>query len=234
MENFLKEADGKRLCSHIHTYVSFDSVNSLFRILKYLENKSIDIAIISDHDSVEGGIRLKEISQHYKSKVEIIVGCEFKTSFGELIGFPVEKYLYYKDPHDLINYIHKKKGYIILPHPYSSHDLKMLENIASHVDMIEIHNARSNTKLDDMAVELCRRKKKIPIVGSDAHLISEIDLAINNFSNGINKYSFSYSPYNNIVLSQLIGSIKNKSILNILKYAFIYPFSFFWDLRRTK
>lgn len=167
----------KKIEFHVHTKYSKDSRSELPRLVEECLDKKIDVLVVTDHNEIEGAVRLKAMAPF-----QVIVGEEILTQKGEIIG------LFLKDrippglsPDKTISLIRKQGGLVYLPHPYDSFTRKtsveaeVLTAVARKVDMIEVHNGRTIFPSDNQkALVLSQSLEKIPVVGSDAHTIFEI------------------------------------------------------------
>ena len=167
----------KKIEFHVHTKYSKDSRSELPRLVEDCLAKKIDVLVVTDHNEIEGAVRLKAIAPF-----QVIIGEEILTNKGEIVG------LFLKDrippglsPDKTISLIKKQGGLVYLPHPYDSFTRKtaveaeVLTAVARKVDMIEVHNGRTIFSSDNQkALALSQSLGKIPVVGSDAHITFEI------------------------------------------------------------
>src|SRR5207249_4160542 len=170
-----------RIDMHTHSEYSPDSRTPLTEQLKALLAAKIDVVCATDHNTIEGGLRLQEIA---RDGVRVIVGEEVSSRDGEIIGLFLEKPI----PRDLsaedtIARIHDQGGIVSVPHPFSRNRLyhirrTALERVWEQIDCIEVFNAREAFAADNRRALAYAGEKKIPgAVGSDAHRLSEIGRA---------------------------------------------------------
>ena len=170
---------------HIHTkysgYTKYmgltfpDSVEEPKRIMKYAKKKNLNVIAITDHNTIKGGLETKKLEKEYG--VEVIVGCEFSTTEGEIIGLFLNEEIPKKlSPEETIDRIHEQGGLAIVPHPYSPicHAIgdKMFD---LKVDGVEVFNAYHRDGIvNNIALEKVvsnYHKKPVAFIGSsDAHL----------------------------------------------------------------
>ena len=67
---------------HIHSRFSYDSLLSPEKIVKAAEKKGMDGIAITDHNTIEGG--LKAQSANKNGSIAVIVGSEVNTDAGDL------------------------------------------------------------------------------------------------------------------------------------------------------
>jgi len=157
---------------HIHSYWSKDALPSPKTILKKAKQMGLKVVAVTDHDTVKGGIEVFKISRNSDYGVLAIPGVEVKTELGDVIALFVEEEIAGKSFHEVLEEVKSQGGITILPHPFRGH--RVIENVAKHVDVIEVLNARSSKKQNLMALELAEKLSKPMIAGSDAHLSFEI------------------------------------------------------------
>jgi predicted metal-dependent phosphoesterase TrpH len=165
---------------HTHSEYSPDSRTPLAQQAKALKAAGIDVACATDHNTIEGALRLRDNSEG----VRVIVGEEISSRDGEIIGLFLEKAI----PRDLsaeetIARIHDQGGIVSVPHPFSRNRLyhirrEALERVWQQIDCIEIFNAREAFAADNRRADVFAKERSIPgAVGSDAHRVSEIGRA---------------------------------------------------------
>ena len=169
-----------RLDMHTHSEYSPDSRTPLRDQAKALVAAGIDVVCATDHNTIEGALRLREIAEG----VRVIVGEEVSSRDGEIIGLFLEQPI----PRDLsgeetIARIHDQNGVVSVPHPFSRNRMyhmrrDALDRLWPQIDCIEIFNAREAFASDNRRAEAYAKERNIPgAVGSDAHRASEIGRA---------------------------------------------------------
>ena len=179
------------------------------KIVKIAKERGLECIAITDHDSIAGAIEAKKYED---DEIKVLLGEEILTDCGDLIGIDIKEEILEKDFFKAVKEIKEQGGFTILPHPYKGH--KNVEEIAKHVDLIEVYNARVSPELNEKAYNLAKKLGKKYIAGSDAHLYREIGLTATQ-ANEQNSYeilqSFKNSDFNTF-LSQIIKSFKHKKI----------------------
>lgn len=155
---------------HIHSYYSPDSLNPPCLILKLARKCGLDIIAITDHDTIKGGLAGKKYMRN--SGIEVIVGAEILTDAGDIIGLNLTDEIRSRQYEEVIEEIHNQGGLVTFPHPFRGH--KHIEQIAHLADFIEIWNGRSSPEQNEKALELSKALHLKKMVGSDAHLPTEI------------------------------------------------------------
>ena len=199
-----------RIDMHTHSEYSPDSRTPLTEQLKALLAAKIDVVCATDHNTIEGGLRLQEIA---RDQLRVIVGEEVSSRDGEIIGLFLEKPI----PRDLsaeetIARIKDQGGVVSVPHPFSRNRLyhirrSALERVWQQIDCIEIFNAREAFAADNRRAEAFAKERNIPgAVASDAHRVSEIGRAWLEIDDFADKASFIASLRTGQVNGRLTGS----------------------------
>src|SRR5437016_3034310 len=135
---------------------------------------------ITDHDTIEGGLRLREMN----TGLQVIVGEEITTADGELVGLYLEKRVAPGLTADhTIDLIHEQGGLAYVPHPFSRNRRRhlrrpVLERVAPMLDVVEVFNAREVASSSNVrALEFARVHDLPGGVGSDSHRSIEIGRA---------------------------------------------------------
>jgi predicted metal-dependent phosphoesterase TrpH len=172
--------DRIRLDMHMHTEYSRDSRVGLADFAGLARKAELGAVCITDHDTIEGGLRLREMD----SGLQVIVGEEITTADGELVGLYLEKKV---TPgltaEQTIELIHEQGGLAYVPHPFSRNRRRhlrrsVLERVAGKLDIVEVFNAREAASASNVrALEFARAHDLPGGVGSDSHRPIEIGRA---------------------------------------------------------
>jgi predicted metal-dependent phosphoesterase TrpH len=172
-------ADGfLRVDMHCHTRASKDSLNPYEGIVPALDRAGIDRVVITDHDRIEGALRL-----HAEAPDRVIVGEEIRTKEGpDLIGiFLTELIPKYTPLREAAERIRAQGGVVYVPHPFDTRRRgggERMGEIAELVDVVEAHNARTfSDETNRRGEEWAREHGKLLGAGSDAHTLGEIGMA---------------------------------------------------------
>jgi len=212
-----------KACFHIHTKYSFDSLMHPKKILRICKQLGADVVYITDHNTIRGSLEAKKYEKEIGIKV--IPGIEIKTQYGDVIGVDLTEEILTRDFEEVLDEIKSQGGISILPHPYRGH--KKVEYLASKVDLIEVWNGHSTPEENQKALELAQKLRKPPVVGSDAHIYSELGNAIMEYNSLFDFNKVFYTAYPTATqreLSNIIGHMKRGRLWNI-------PFSFLKIIR---
>lgn len=207
---------------HIHSKYSFDSNMDPQRILRIAKKKNMDTIAVTDHNTIKGSIEAKKLEKSIG--IQVIIGAEIKTDIGDIIGLNLNDEIPYSTWEEVIDCIRDMDGVSILPHPYKQHE-NILE-ISKRVDLIEIWNARCNIEQNMRAMNLVATLKKGAIIGSDAHLYSEIGNAISEVDDKslTMKQIINQNASQNwkIYISQFIGQSRKENTLYAIRSGLRY------------
>jgi predicted metal-dependent phosphoesterase TrpH len=172
--------DRIRLDMHMHTEYSRDSRVGLADFAGLARKAELGAVCITDHDTIEGGLRLREMD----SGLQVIVGEEITTVDGELVGLYLEKKVTPGlSAEQTIELIHEQGGLAYVPHPFSRNRRRhlrrsVLERVAGELDIVEVFNAREAASASNVrALEFARAHDLPGGVGSDSHRPIEIGRA---------------------------------------------------------
>jgi predicted metal-dependent phosphoesterase TrpH len=171
---------------HCHTEASPDCSTPIELIPSQCVSKKIKVQAITDHNTIDGAVRLKKIAADTVDPaiLTIIVGEEVSTQEGEIVGLFLHQAVpAHMTPEDTVKAIKEQGGLVLIPHgfdPRKRWRLKppALTRIASQVDIIETFNARiSNLKWNRAAVAWAKERGVLMSAGSDAHRLVDIGSA---------------------------------------------------------
>ena len=204
---------------HTHTYHSYDSFMQTAKILTLAKERGLNGIVISDHNSIQGGIECSKINKDPLFKV--IVASEIKTSVGDITGLNLTDQITAYNYSDVIEQIRNQGGQTLLVHPYYNH--KLSEINFNGIDLIEGYNSRVPLEKNLMAVELGKLYNKPIVGGSDAHLYNEIancKTLYENFNDLMKpiKVVYNRNTFYSEIISQGIKVVKTKSARNFYKW----------------
>jgi len=204
---------------HIHTKYSFDSIMSPEAVVKYAVKKGYSILAITDHNTIRGSLEARSYVERHYSGVEAIIGAEYSTEKGDIIGLLLKEEIKIGSAEEVIGHIRAQGGLSVLPHPYKGHrlDTELIEDC----DIVEVYNSRADELQNRKALEMAHKYTKPALVGSDAHFHNELGLATVTFTSTSSVLSdtllsgeryFDVAPSRRyfILSSQLIKSYKTR------------------------
>lgn len=144
-------------------------------IVKTAIKKGLDGVAVTDHDTIQGGLKAKE----YESKeFQVIIGAEIMTNRGEVIGLFLSEEIISNDFESVIFEVQNQNGLVIIPHPFDKSRRSALypvKNDINFIDCIEIFNSRCIfQKYNVNAEEFATKYDLATTAGSDAHFSNEI------------------------------------------------------------
>lgn len=168
-----------RIELHAHTCYSKDCLVEPETVIATCQRKGIDKLVVTDHNTIAGALRLKQMAPE-----QIIVGEEIMTTEGELLVFFVREWVPPGlTPQETIARLRDQGAFISVSHPFDrlrhgAWDKAALLEIIDEVDALEVFNARCIFNADNAAaLALAQRHNKLKTVGSDSHTAREIGRA---------------------------------------------------------
>ncbi len=165
---------------HAHTIYSRDCLVTPEQIIAACRRKGIHRIVITDHNTIAGALRARELAP-----AMVIVGEEIMTTQGELLAFFVEEEVPPGlPPQETITRLRAQGAVISVSHPYDrlrkgawrEEDLRA---IIEQVDALEVFNARCIFPSDNArALALAQHYDRLQTVGSDAHTTRELGRAL--------------------------------------------------------
>ncbi len=164
---------------HSHTVYSGDCQMSPEELVAACLKTGINCLAVTDHDSVEGALKTREIAPF-----PVIVGEEILTPRGEIMGlFLTRRVPSGLSAGEVVARIKEQGGLVCLPHPFDSMRLSIgreqaLLEILADTDIVEVLNSRSLMPFSSLrARRFARRHSLLRSAGSDAHHPYEVGRA---------------------------------------------------------
>ena len=158
---------------HIHTTCS-DGAATPAEVARALAGSDLAVAAVTDHDSVEGALRVREALAG--AGPEIVVGSEVTTADGHLLALFIDRPPPSgRSARETIERVHAQGGLAIAPHPYFP--VVSLGDLAARLpfDAVEVANG---TPLGEIANWRARRRlgaaARAVVGGSDAHVLAAV------------------------------------------------------------
>jgi predicted metal-dependent phosphoesterase TrpH len=179
---------------HMHTTAS-DGVPTPQQLLDHVQrHTNLDVIAITDHDTLDGALRARDLMEQASYRFQLIVGEEVSTREGHLLGL----FLHRRIAPGLsiersIDLIHEQGGLAVVAHPFhrmfrfsvqrSVMD-RLLRQPHVHPDGIETLNGSfAGIGANRVAMTLSRRVYRwAETGGSDAHTLAAIGCARTRFS----------------------------------------------------
>lgn len=161
---------------HIHSRYSGDCSTTLEQVIDSCLKKNINCIALSDHNSVEGALKLKKIAPFY-----VIVAEEILTRQGEIMGM----FLTHHIPPGLsiqesIKRIKDQGGLFCAQHPFDKFrsdalQADVMNEVVNQIDLVEVFNARTPLLNTSKQARRFAEEHNLPAcAGSDAHAAGEI------------------------------------------------------------
>jgi predicted metal-dependent phosphoesterase TrpH len=162
---------------HCHTIYS-DGLATPEKLLEISKRKGIDRLVITDHNTIRGALRARELDPE-----RVIVGEEILTTQGEfLAAFVKEEIPKRLTPMETIRRLKDQGAFISVSHPFDrlrcGWETEQLLEILPYVDAIETFNARAyRAAVNQQAQEFAWQHHLAGTAGSDAHASFELGAA---------------------------------------------------------
>ena len=168
----MRPAGWVRVDCHLHTALSGDAVTSIDQLAERVEQESLDVVFITDHNVTAAAVAAAERG----IGARVLVGEEIRTREGDVIGlFLTERIPYVLPLAEVTGLIRAQGGLIYLPHPFDP-GRSSLGAVASELcaagcaDIIEVFNAKiEDQERNREAADLAARYGLPGAAGSDAH-----------------------------------------------------------------
>jgi predicted metal-dependent phosphoesterase TrpH len=167
---------------HLHTEFSPDCDTALNRIEPHCLKRGLTGIAVTDHDCIEGALRLRDRVH----TLQVIVAQEVTTHDGDVIGLFLERLVKPRtSAQEAMEAIHAQGGLVYLPHPFDKRHARRsggasLTALMAHVDIIETFNGKvGHDSYNVMAAEFALRHNKVCGGGSDAHSLGAIGSVVN-------------------------------------------------------
>jgi len=135
----------------------------------------MDRVVVTDHNTLRGAL------EAFKAAPDIVIpGEEVQTTEGELLAaFVTEEVPRDLEPLEALKRLKDQGAFISVAHPFDPHRsgwrLETLEMLVTHIDAIEIYNARViRARYNELAQKFAAAHNLSGTAGSDGHHPSEI------------------------------------------------------------
>src|SRR5712691_13163074 len=157
-----QESSGLKWETHCHTVYSnrrqrrFDALNTPREMIEAAIRRGLQGMIITDHDSVTGGLFGRKASRGY-GDFKVIPGAEVTSSSGHILAIGIENDV----PKGLsveetVEMIHDLGGIALASHPFSSRVRPSLGEECLKTDGVEVFNATNRGLTNARAMSLAQ------------------------------------------------------------------------------
>jgi predicted metal-dependent phosphoesterase TrpH len=164
---------------HCHTIYSKDSLTRVEDLARVCEAKGIDRLVVTDHNTIAGALRARELAPEL-----VIVGEEVRTEEGEFLAAYVEEEVPAGLPAaEALRRLVDQGAFVSVSHPFDrlrngQWRPETMAALFPQVDAIEVFNARCMWPgFNWEAAAYAREHDLRGTVGSDAHTLGEIGKA---------------------------------------------------------
>jgi len=131
--------------------------------------RGLDGMIITDHDSVKGGLAGRRVARGYRG-FRVIPGSEVTSIAGHVLAIGIEEDVAKGlSLEETVDRIHDLGGIAVASHPFSSRVKPSLAEESFRTDGVEVFNAMNRVDDNSKALVLAQRRMIARTAGSDAH-----------------------------------------------------------------
>jgi predicted metal-dependent phosphoesterase TrpH len=196
---------------HVHTEYSPCSKMSITSLLETAQRRGLDAVAITDHNTIKGALEAKKVNPF--EDLRIIIGCEKKCEYGELLIYNLKHEIKSNKFQEIIKEAREQGALVFIAHPIDylrlNNSWKRLGNDFLHsVDGVEVYNGRN--VFNNKTRVLYYKRGLHGVAGSDAHYREEV--------------GNTYVVYNNDLWEEVMNRkarfIHHNSLFNKVKYLF--------------
>ncbi len=161
---------------HTHTVFSKDCLTKPKKLIAACHRKKIDRVIVTDHNTIVGALRAKELDPQ-----RVIIGEEIMSTTGEILAaYVTEEIPAGLPPMTVIQRLREQNAFISISHPFDKHrrghwQIQDLIAILPYIDAIETFNARCMLPhFNFQAQNFAQAHQLLGTYGSDAHSALEL------------------------------------------------------------
>jgi len=136
--------------------------------------KGLQGIVITDHDSVMGGLVGRKAAKAY-ADFQVISGAEITSRFGHILAIGVETDIPKGLPvEETAEKIRDLGGVSIASHPYSTRVQPSLREQCLNTDGVEVFNATNSFQANVSAMSIAQTRGRPATAGSDAHWVKSV------------------------------------------------------------
>ncbi len=175
---------------HVHTTAS-DGLGSPEQMVETVARLGLDVVAVTDHDTITGALRVRDIVARGGYSFDVIVGIEVTTERGmHLLGLFVERPVrMFQSVERSIEAITSQGGICLAPHPLSpltpSLGRRVIERLlagGSPLIAVETINPSPAGRVSERKVRAFNKVWKLAeFGGSDAHFLAHVGMAYTEF-----------------------------------------------------
>jgi len=158
-----------RIDPHVHTRGSFDSDETVRRVLYSAADAGLDGVVVTDHDSITHSLKAASLASELG--LVGIPGIEVSTADGHVLGIGVSEEVPMGETFDAtVERIRELGGLAVVPHPFQVSRHGVPSEKITDCDGIEVLNAHTFTGLRNRQASRYAVRNDYPrFGGSDAH-----------------------------------------------------------------
>src|SRR5213083_3433599 len=168
------EISGFKWETHCHSVYSnrrrrwFDALNTPREMIESAIRRGLDGMIITDHDTVKGGLAGKKIARDHNG-LHVIPGAEVSSMAGHILAIGIEENVAKGlSLEETVDRIHDLGGIAVASHPFSSRVRPSLGEECLKTDGVEVFNAANRGDSNYRALFLAQTNGRRGTAGRDA------------------------------------------------------------------
>jgi len=158
-------------------------------ILKTAKKLGLDGIAVTDHNSIKGALKTKELNKDKNFKV--IIGSEIKTDKGEILAYYLNNDIKSRNIFEVIDEIKSQDGISAVAHPFRivpwARFKQPLKDLKGKIDAIEIFNSRTLPGENKKSTAAAKKLGITGIGSSDAHFAFDIGNGYTIFEENLRK-----------------------------------------------
>jgi predicted metal-dependent phosphoesterase TrpH len=144
-------------------------------LIRTAQRRGLNIIAVTDHNTIKGAREAKKKNTY--PDLKIIIGCEKKCEYGELLIYNLKKEIKSDKFKNIIKEARKQKALVFIAHPtdyirFNNAWKKLSKDYLQSVDGIEVYNGRN--VFNNLSRKLYNKEGLKGVAGSDAHYAEEI------------------------------------------------------------
>ena len=181
-----------RIDYHFHTSYSYDGHAGLEEILAAARRAGLGTLCVTDHDTIEGALRLRELAG---DTLEVVIGCEFTCDDGShLVGLGLREMVRERRILPLMQLVRAQGATVLLPHLFRrgsgifrdelGRSAAFVREVLRRADAVECFNGRDTFEHNARSRRFAEERGLAAVASSDAHHAAEVGSVFVEYPDG--------------------------------------------------
>ena len=182
----------RRIDYHFHTSYSYDGRAGLEEILAAARRAGLGTLCVTDHDTIEGALRLRELAG---DTLEVVIGCEFTCDDGShLVGLGLREMVHERRILPLMQLVRAQGATVLLPHLFRrgsgifrdelGRSAAFVREVLRRTDAVECFNGRDTFEHNARSRRFAEERGLAAVASSDAHQAAEVGSVFIEYPDG--------------------------------------------------